>query len=451
MASQDFNYQLCRKREKEKEDAFYFDSAEEKFIEWAKENAISISSVKPTNENLDLEKIAKTIGDAKFVALSEGFHNCKEMLSVQLRIIQHLINQCGFNTVLSETGLPESRLIHDFILGGEMEEGMWEKGLNKMYASWKEGRELVEYMRDYNLKNGNALHYYGTDIGGFYQDWKFPLQTILSYLESVDKEYSLELSNELEPFMVILASTARLNYSEKLSRSQKDQIADILDRAVENFNQKEELYKTNGTEKDFQWARQSMISMQLAENYYRNFEHRKNVESSKYVGLNGREIAMARNCIWATKQRKDAKIIWIDHVIHTKTKSQYQDEVWGFFTPAGQLLRQHLGCDYFSIGMIYGDGKFWNKWQRGPGERYIDNIPPWNGKQMSLEKSLSKCGKDMFFLHWQNALDTSLECHYWMQYLFSMRENDYFIQVEPREWDACIYLQHVSPATPVAI
>ena len=127
------------------DDPFY-DTAEKSFLEWSKENRIEISSLKPTEENKDLEAIANSIGDAKFVALSEGFHNCKEMMSLHCRIIQYLIENCGFNTVLSESGLPESRLIHDYILGDEMKEDMWDKGLNKMYANWSEGRELIEYL-----------------------------------------------------------------------------------------------------------------------------------------------------------------------------------------------------------------------------------------------------------------------------------------------------------------
>ena len=72
---------------------------------------------------------------------------------------------------------------------------------------------------------------------------------------------------------------------------------------------------------------------------------------------------LERNCLWVLQQRKETKIIWIDHVIHTKTKTQYQDDMWGFFTPAGHILKQHLGHDYFSIGMAYDQGTFWNNWK----------------------------------------------------------------------------------------
>ena len=37
------------------------------------------------------------------------------------------------------------------------------------------------------------------------------------------------------------------------------------------------------------------------------------------------------------------KIIWINHVIHTKTETQYQDNTWRFLTPAGQMIRGSVG------------------------------------------------------------------------------------------------------------
>ena len=424
-----------------------FDLAESHFVEWAKKHSKKIESFIPTDDNSDLEVIAESIGNASFVALSEGYHNCNEMMSLHYRIIRYLIENHGFNTVLSESGLPESRIIHDYILGEHKKsEDMWGKGLNKMYGAWKEGRQLIEFMHQYNLKHDNILQYYGTDIGGFYKNWKTPLESILQYLKKVDEEYHEYLFQNLRHFMNLLATDARLKYSEQLSPSKKDDLARILDEAVENFNRKEEEYLSNGSYKDFQWARQGMISMQLAENYYRNFDNRKSPESSKYVGLNGREIAMARNSLWALKQRDDARIIWIDHVIHTKTKSQYQDETWGFFTPAGQLISHVLGKDFFSIGMVYGKGKFWNQWQR-PTDRFVDVVPCWHRERRSLEKSLSKCGNFNFFLNWGKAIRSSFECQYWMSSTFSMRENDYFIQLEPREWNACIYLDETNPAT----
>ena len=98
--------------------------------------------------------------------------------------------------------------------------------------------------------------------------------------------------------------------------------------------------------------------------------------------------------------------------------------------------------------MVNKGGKFWNKWQT-PSERYVDDIPPTDTKRLSFEKSLAQCGKNTFFLNFKDASTNSFECSYWMQNTFSMRENDYFIQIEPREWDSCIFLGEANPATPV--
>lgn len=428
----------------------WFEEAESSFVDWAKQNAIPITSLVPTQDNSDLEQLAELIGDSSFVALSEGFHNCKEMMELHYRIVRYLIENHGFNTVLTESGLPESRMIYDYVQGKEAGDGMWESGLNKMYGAWKEGRDLIEFIREYNIEHGNVLQYYGTDIGGFYQNWKRPLENIMTYLETVDDdlEYVVDLKTKLDPYMELLATSARLNYSEKLSLTEKNELAVILDETVAHFNENEDSYVTKSNKEDFEWARQSMISMQLAENYYRNYENRKNPENSKYVGLNGREIAMARNSLWVfQKMRKDAKVIWIDHVIHTKTKSQYQDDVWGFFTLAGQILKQSLGDNFFAIGMAYGGGKFWNKWQK-PSDRFMDSVPPCDNKTSpSLENSLKKCfGNRNFILPWGNVSKGS-KAETWKRTSFSLRENDYFIRMEPDEWDCCIYLDTVNPAT----
>ena len=65
----------------------------EAFIEWAKENAVDILSVDPEYniDNSDLKAITSAIGEeVQIVALSEGCHNNKQMMSLHHRIIKHL-------------------------------------------------------------------------------------------------------------------------------------------------------------------------------------------------------------------------------------------------------------------------------------------------------------------------------------------------------------------------
>ena len=116
------------------------------FVKWAKENMVEIESVDPQFEgnNFDLKAIASAIGDDKqIVALSEGCHNSKQMMSLHHRIVRYLIENCGFTIVATETGLPESKLIHDYIQNVPVEdvEAMYTMGLDEMYSQWQEGRE----------------------------------------------------------------------------------------------------------------------------------------------------------------------------------------------------------------------------------------------------------------------------------------------------------------------
>ena len=89
------------------------------FVAWAKENGVDIESVDPLHDgDGDLREIASAIGDdVEIVALSEGCHNSRQTMSLHHRVVRHLVENCGFNVVATETGLPESRLIHDYVQG----------------------------------------------------------------------------------------------------------------------------------------------------------------------------------------------------------------------------------------------------------------------------------------------------------------------------------------------
>ena len=435
------------------------------FVKWAKENIVEIESFDPQFEGKDLEAIASAIGDeVQIVALSEGCHNNKQMMSLHDRIIRYLIEYCGFTIVATESGLPESKLIHDYVQNNvavvEDVEAMYQFGLNKMYSQWQEGRNLIEWMREYNQKHPNKLQYYGLDIGGFYQNWKNPMDQICNYLEKVDSEFAKMLKEKLSPFIKVMTENAAINYNEKLSLLERAQLAIILQEAVENFDSNEEKYISDdeSNRSEFEWARQSMISMQLAENYYQNILDIKNSKNSKFSGLNGRETAMHLNMKWIleTQQRQrpneKVKIIWINHVIHTKTETQYHDDIWRFLTPAGQMICETVGRkNVFIIGLVYGEGKYWKNWQK-PSNRSIDVIPaPKNNDENGIEPILSAVKKSNYFIHWDHMLFNQ---NFPLGSLFSMstffmRENDYFIKIRPMEWNACIYLNEVDPATPV--
>jgi erythromycin esterase len=418
------------------------ETAQETFVKWAKTQTVALNSLTPTNQNNDLEMVAKAIGDARVVAISEGFHNCKEMLQLHERLIRYLIEEKGFTIVMTESGMPESREIYNYIQGGDAKHNMYQTAINKMYGTWQEGRSLIEWMRLYNQSHNNALTYVGADIGGFYKNWFPPVNKILGYLKKVDAEFANQWIQQLHPILEVMGKTsARVNYQTQLSEKERAKLAVLLNEAVKHMAKNKETYVAKWNEDEYQWACQSAVSMVMAENYYKNVVDRIGEEPHKYVGLNGRELTMATNVLWQLEQNPDAKIILINHVIHTKTKTQWQGDIWGHFTPMGQLIKQQLGEDYFTIGMSYGGGQFWNNWQN-PSERFVDSIQA--PKENGIEKALGNLEAKQYFISWKDAPKEVLP---WLKQETTIRENDYHINMAPIEWDACFYLDEVSPAT----
>ncbi len=412
------------------------------FIEWAKKNHTILNSMTVTEDNSDLETIFQNAYKYKLIVLSEGFHNCSEMMQLHHRMIRYLVEEHGFNTVVTESGLPESRLAYDFVQNQPNAKNPWEDGINKMYSQWEEGRALIEWMREYNLSHDNELAYYGVDIGGFYKDWKTPLNNVLDYLKNVDSEYAEAQKKQLQPWLEILSENARVKYIEELSQEDRDKLALMLDEMVAHFQKNKEAFISKSNELDYEWAKQSTVAMRMAEHYYRNYLNQRN-GTNAYVGLNGREIAMAHNTKWVLEHRKNAKVILIDHVVHTKTQTQHQNGIYGFFTPAGEILKQELKDSLFVVGMTYGSGKFWNNWQN-PESRFIDTIP--QSKPHGIEKTMAQIDAKPYYIYWQDSSNYAKE---WMNSLLELRENNYFINIRPSEWDGCVFLPIVGPGSAV--
>lgn len=245
-------------------------SSRQAFIDWAVENVVPITSLEPylysancsgdkRHNEAFFQAITGAIEDcsASVVMLSEGYHNCKEMMTLHHAIIQHLVENLElFRIVASESGLPESRLVSSFIktrtkYSPDDENDVWTKGLNKMYSEWAEGRALIEWMAAYNqaqwMENGDStalIDYCGLDIGGFYTDWTSPMSTIQSYLRCNFSEFEHDWSKRINPLLNVLGTTkARYNYQHILTAAEKNNLALLLDELVRMMTSRRQYFK----------------------------------------------------------------------------------------------------------------------------------------------------------------------------------------------------------------
>lgn len=418
-------------------------TGKELFIQWGRENYTSFDFNRRNTLDRLVKKIADDIADSRVVMLSEGFHNCEEMLRLQYELISYLVSKKGFRVIATESGLPESKYLNDYIHGKDSIPNLWKKSIDILYSEWKTVRATIQWLLDYNQSHANQVDYIGADIGGFYQDWEFPFQQIFSYLDTVDTSAFQKLKKDMASYFEIMKPYAAYYYVTKLTPEQKNRLVIILDELIQTFTLNKKSYIEKSGKDDYIWILQCVKSMRMAEHYYRNYKNVRDTTANKvpiYLGANGREMAMAENIKWMLSYKKNAKIIVINHVLHTKTASQYQGEFYKHFTPMGQLLKQHLKEDLFIIGMVYGKGQFWNKWQTR-STRVVDTIPPpdTNG----LESVMQAISTENYYLRTE---DPPLLTYSWFQSNTTIRENDYKIKIKPSEWNACFYLHEVTPA-----
>ncbi|MFK7799182.1 MAG: erythromycin esterase family protein [Aureispira sp.] len=418
-------------------------TGKELFTAWGKEQKLAFDLENGKTMEQLLERIVEDMGNARVVVLSEGFHNCEEMLQLQYELITYLVQEKGFNTIATETGLPESKYINDYMHGGDSIPNMWKKSLALLYSEWKWGRATVEWLRQYNQRTPQSVDYIGVDIGGDYQDWEFPFEQIFEYLDSVDAPTGQQLRQDMDVYFEKMRPYAAYYYTTKFTREEQNQLVAVLDSLIQTFSINKGVYSQQSNLKDYSWVLQCIKSMRMAEYYYRNYQHVNDTTANKvnlYLGANGREMAMAQNIKWILDSKKEAKVIVINHVIHTKTASQHQGNFYKHFTPMGQLLQHQLGDDLFIMGMTYGQGQYWKNWQL-PSRRKVDTIPPTapNG----LEQVMAAIAPQNYYLHFKKA---PLQTYNWLYHNTTIRENDYNITLQPSEWDACFYLHEVSPA-----
>ncbi len=422
--------------------------AEKDFKLWAKENAQSLP-MDQESDNTAFDAIGNAIGDAQFVALSESAHNTREFLKMNARIVQYLVEEKGFTRLVAETGFPESKKVNDYILGADIKKKEWTAGLNPMYSRWEEFNTMIEWLKIHNQKvpDDKKVHFYGIDIAGGYHDLMPVFNIIRSYLIKVDPAYVKKVNENIVPLLDILKSDiprqARNRYIKKLSIEQKYAFEMHVNLIINRLSDHKKVYIKKSCLREFEFARQSSIALFQALNYYFNAANLKNTDYNKTVGVNGREIAMFQNFSWVNKQDSKAKIIIINHNVHSKTKSGYLDDFWKFFTPFGAFVRQHFGDRYYAIGAAYDDGKYWENWTKNEKRIIKDTEPSGEGK---IDYVFNAIGIPYFFVDFRSIPDNRL-AYNWLSMPINAREHDEPMPITPNEFDGYIFYHRISVPT----
>lgn len=304
----------------------------------------------------DLVQIGNSIGSSRVVGLGETTHGTHEIFTMKHRLIKYLVEEKGFNIIAFESNKPETKLLNDYIQGGNGNPSELLKGLYFWTWNTKEILDLINWLRDYNSTKDEKVQFLGIDLQ--YNNQSTKNLKGFSYSNP-------EIVNLLEQIETMYENTKR----SKLNYAELDTLIDALTK---------------------------QIDAELASNLeVRNFEKSiredlKIVYQSAHMDKTQSTVYRDENMALYVKDYLDEavenKVIVWAHNMHIST-----DEFWKM----GNHLRKWLKSDYYAIGFSLSRGTYTAKDYQNKirTNHYLKENP-----KNSIEYQFDKVNIPLFFI-----------------------------------------------------
>ena len=403
------------------------------FLQWARSNATAITTATPGTDVRDLVGLKAVVGEARVVGVGESIHAMREFLGLRQRVAQYLIEEMGFTAVALESGLPDSKMVYDYVLGAPMPPRLWEEGITWTMGSFEGTRELIEWMRAWNLdpKHTRKIRFYGMDVAGANGSWLPALTQVLAYLDRVEPEYAALA----RPRLVALAEKfAKPSFNEAneaysaLSESDRLALAAYTAELADRIASLRHFYVGRSTVEDYEWTSAIAENLRGANAMLVNFEARNRPNPV----WNARDRMMAENVRWI--RGREAGVVVLAHNAHVQRAKSVQ--VLPSQAVQGMFLASMFGEGYKSIGFTFNRGAT----AGGPGQQVP--LPP--ADSTSLDGVLAQVGKPMFLLDLQKV--PAGPARDWLNRPVKQRIQNMVTEYNQLEsWNAVIFVDSIGP------
>ncbi|UCF06521.1 MAG: erythromycin esterase family protein [bacterium] len=403
-------------------------------LTWMKEHARPIKTIDPNSSNEDLSPLIDIVGNARVVCLGDSRHDAHEQYVLKHRIIRFLVEEMGFSLLALEESFPDSDVINDFILKGD---GDPEDALNKMGAWYIWNTEeivaLVEWMRDYNgdPNTGRKIKFYGIDITN-----PLPaLQSTLSYLEQVDKEYFVTMNGEragLDLFRARFWGQIMQKYYSIPPRD-VDSLTNLYDGMLSRFQNKRAEYIKNSSQQRFEWINQQLVTVRQAHELFT-----KGVRATFQEAGDVREKAMVDNIKWILNHNTDRRLIVWAHNFHVARDSldlniPNRPPTKGM-VPMAHYLSNEIGEDVVTIGFSFYESD------------YREPLPPTQTDM--IDAYFSRVGHSIFMIDLRSAPKDG-PVYEWLNRKQKMRGEGGVAEFVPANaYDAFIFIRKITHTIP---
>lgn len=315
----------------------------------------------------DFDALLEGIGEARFVLLGEATHGTHEFYQARATLTRRLITERGFSAVAVEADWPDALQLNQYV-HGEFEEGgartpfqVFERFPRWMWCN-EEVRELVEWMRAHNVRQGAEglqAGFYGLDLYSLHAS----MREVVRYLESRDpaaaerarKRYACfeRFGSEPEEY----GRTTTYGMADSCEQQVLDQLLELRARRVEDgAREQDALFH----------AEQNARLARNAEAYYRA------MYAGRDLSWNLRDTHMADTVdalseFLGRQRGQPAKLVIWAHNSHLGDARATQMGDEGELN-LGQLLRERHGREVYNVGFTTHSGHVLaaRRWD-GPG------------------------------------------------------------------------------------
>lgn len=312
------------------------------------------------------------IGDARIVALSEGVHGGAEPLEFRNRLFKYLVNDLGFNAVVIESGVVETRVVDDYVTGGPGDlDAVVKRGLSWGFDTLQPNFELISWIRTHNAQlpaGASKVQFLGFDVPGspgnpfVLRGPDTALDAALEYLRKVDPQSAAQIDRRLAALLPALKST--IGYA-KVEQAQRDSFTAAIADLVSLLDRHQFDYTAKSSESDYEWGERAAVGAQPIDAFFRRmpvgwkladgFDWEAEAELA-------RNRAMESNLEWALNRLgpRSRVLIYaaVEHI--ASTPIQYPEEHQPDEFPLGAYAKAHFGENYVNILNVATGGEIKN-------------------------------------------------------------------------------------------
>ncbi|MFD4947091.1 erythromycin esterase family protein [Streptomyces sp. NPDC058409] len=319
------------------------------FTDWLHGHATPLSHLDPAAPLDDLEPLRDILDGARVVALGEHSHFINEFAAMRQRILQFLVERCGFTVLAFEYGFCEAIPLDAWTHGTGADDDLSALLATAVPIGLQ---EPLRFIRRHNRTAAKPVRFAGIDIPAAGGSLLPALAPVADYLHHTDPE-TLPMVQSATTIAASFAGDSAAVAAPawaRLTTTDQDTLSALLARLLIRFRSLKPLYLSRGDRHSYDTALRCLEAACHGDYTFRTM-------AALFAGdgltadTSARDLYMAESLLWhLNRLEPTARVVLMAHNAHIqRTPIAFDGLLTGL--PMGQHLHHALGDSYFALGL----------------------------------------------------------------------------------------------------